>query len=223
MASNFRLFFGLCPVTLRLLMFFTSTAVLTPALAKTTVSRAAIALAKPAKAEPVNDKELLLLTAGNWNTRTEFRKEPGTSPITTIGDAKISINDGDRLLHEQSTRKQEKGEDILSEITITYDKVQKIQRLELNDTLGTFGKINLSMVGAYDSKTKSYTFTGSLPDPIGSKAKAVVLVPVKLIIKNISQKEFKKEFWVGRPAPDGRQAKILEVKYARATTKVAGT
>ena len=78
------------------------------------------------------------------------------------------------------------------------------------------------MIGAFDAKTKSYNFTGSLPDPIGSKAKAI-LVPVKLVIKNISQKEFKKEFWVGRPAPDGRQAKVLEVKYVRATTKVAGT
>lgn len=174
-----------------------------PALARTGAQDAATeAMIKAG--QPGDEHKALGWFVGAWTTETKAFMGPG-DPAVAKGKADFTAVLGNRFVR-QVFQSDFMGQPFEGLGYTGYDNVAKAYVTTWTDSMST-GIVRLT--GPYDAASKTYTFSGSYPDPLSKKEKAV-----KMTIRGVDTSHFVMEWF--EPGPDGKLAKMLEVSYARA-------
>lgn len=152
---------------------------------------------------PGDIHKMLAKSAGEWTSETTMWMAPGAPPTKSSGTAKQEMILGGRYL--QGIHKGDFMGMPFEGISITgYDNVKKKFYNTWVDNMGT-GFMNL--IGTWNAKTKSITFTGVCTDPTTGKD-----CKVKEIFTMVDDNTQKMEMWMEQK---GKMFKTMELTATR--------
>lgn len=156
-------------------------------------------------ATPGENHKLLDAKAGKWNGEVTHWMAPGAPAESMTCTANIEwIFDGRYLMEE--VEGSFNGETFLGKSCAGYDNMKKKFFWAWIDNMGT-GIMHAE--GAYNASTKTFTYTYDHPDIMAGKYNKG-----RSVEKVIDKDHFVTEMY--GPGPDGKEFKMMEIKYSRA-------
>ncbi|HZH44029.1 MAG TPA: DUF1579 domain-containing protein [Lysobacter sp.] len=143
--------------------------------------------------------------AGTWTTKQTMWMDPSAPPMTETGKAVSTAIMGGRHIRMEFTS-QWMGQPFEGVALTSYDNVRGKYVGHWIDSMST-GQFMAE--GEYDAKTRSYTFTGSMPDPMHPGK----TTPVREVIRIVDADRHVMEWY---ETHDGKERKSMEIEYTRA-------
>jgi hypothetical protein len=144
--------------------------------------------------------------SGKWNAECTMW-EPGKPPQTSQGSMTNMPMLGDRYIHHMFKGSM-MGMPFEGAGTMGYDNAQKKYVGTWMDSMGTSTMV---MTGDYNEAKKQYTMTGEMPD---CSKEGMPMAKYKEVITVTDDDHHAMEMW--GPGPDGKEMKMMEIKYTRA-------
>lgn len=155
-------------------------------------------------ATPGKPHEMLSSMAGDWDFTVKMWMDPSAPPTESKGSATYSMMLGGRYLHGDY-RGDMMGMPFEGKGVTAYDNVTGQYQATWLDNMST---MLMYMTGKYDPATKSYTFTGVMPDP----TKGGMKVKVRQVLRVTSSDQQVMEMYETR---GGKEVKTMEINYTR--------
>ncbi len=155
-------------------------------------------------ATPGPSHKALDVKVGKWSAAVQMF-EPGSEPSRSTGTSEIKWAMGGRFLQETFTG-EFMGQPFHGEGRIGYDNLKKKYVSSWLDDAGT--GIYFSE-GSFDAASKTFTFTGEMPDTNAGK-----YVKSHSTEKWVDNDHFTVHSYV--PGPDGKDFLMMQLDYARA-------
>jgi hypothetical protein len=155
-----------------------------------------------AAATPGAEQKALEEFVGTWKTTVTMWMMPGADPMTSEGSSDNRMILGNRFLEQHFTGNVMGA--AFEGIGYTgYDNVRKQYWGTWMDNMST------SMMMTTGSKSgKTYSFSGSMPDPMTGKDS-----PVEEKVTIVDANHHTMEMW--GPGPDGKMYRTMEIRYTR--------
>jgi hypothetical protein len=157
-----------------------------------------------AAATPGDAHKKLDAMVGTWDTKITMWMLPGADPMTSTGTSENRWIMGGRYLEQRYTGVI-MGAPFEGIGYTGYDNVRKHYFGTWMDNMSTG---MMSSTGSADDDGKSWSFTGTFPDPMTGKD---MKVDEKVIVTDADHHTM--EMWM--PAPDGKMFKSMEIAYSR--------
>jgi uncharacterized protein DUF1579 len=157
-----------------------------------------------AAATPGDAQKLLNNMAGSWTTKAKFWMMPGTDPMSMEGASENKWVMGGRYL-EQRYSGNMMGMPFEGLGYTGYDNVKKQYWGSWMDNMSTS---MMMTTGATSDGGKTWTFSGSMADPMTGKDSKV---DEKITVADADHHTL--EMW--GPGPDGKMYKTMEIAYTR--------
>jgi uncharacterized protein DUF1579 len=152
---------------------------------------------------PGEPHKMLGSMVGTWDTKITMWMMPGMDPMTSTGVAESKMIFGGRYV-EQRFKGSFMGMPFEGIGYTGYDNIKKQYFSTWMDNMST----GFMMSNATSGDAKSMTFTGTMPDPMTGKDAPF---ENKVIMVDADHTNF--EMWT--PGPDGKNFKMMEIKYSR--------
>jgi hypothetical protein len=185
-----------------------------------TVSAPATTAASPNEAEMMKqmmelaklneNHKLLADLAGSWSTSVKMM-EPGKEPTVSKGSVTYkSIMNGRYFLGDHTGSMKMPGADgKMKDFTfkgMSIDGYDNVKQKFVSSWIDNMGTGILTFEGTYDPSTKTFTYTGEMEMPPGTKT------PVRSVIKITDKNHHTFEWYENR---GGQEMKTLEIDYTR--------
>ncbi|MBL8856980.1 MAG: DUF1579 domain-containing protein [Planctomycetes bacterium] len=156
-------------------------------------------------ATPGEGHKQLADKAGKWNMKVKMIMAPGAPAEESPATSEVKwIMDG-RFL-EDHTQGEFQGMPFVGLGHLGYDNMKKKYVGTWMDNMGT---AIMTMEGTYDAKTKTFNYTGEMPDVMAGVSKK----------NRTTEKIVDKDNWVMSSyatGPDGKEYLAMEITYTRA-------
>lgn len=144
--------------------------------------------------------------SGKWSAEVTMW-EPGKPPQTSPGSMTNTPMLGDRYIHHMFKGSM-MGMAFEGAGTMGYDNATKKYVGTWMDSMGTSTMV---MTGDYDEAKKQYTMSGEMPD---CSKEGMPMTNYKEVITVTDDDHHAMEMWGA--GPDGKEMKMMEIKYTRA-------
>jgi hypothetical protein len=155
---------------------------------------------------PSKPHEMMASWNGTWTADVSMWHAPGTPPEKSKATAVNKMVMGNRYQVGNFTGNM-MGQPFEGMSTLAYDNAKKVFISTWIDNMGT-GIMKLE--GPWDEATKSITLTGKAVDAGTADGKEMNIREVFKVVDDNTQL-----FEMYGPAPDGKEFKMMEIKYAR--------
>jgi hypothetical protein len=142
---------------------------------------------------------------GTWNADVNAVMAPGAPPDVSTGTMTTKPVFGGRYLHQMFKGKM-MGEDFEGAATMGYDKAMKKYVGTWVDSMSTG---MMTSTGDYDEATKTYNMTADFCDPMSGQ-----MMKCREVITVADDDHHMMEMY--GPGPDGKEMKMMTIKYTRA-------
>lgn len=154
-----------------------------------------------AYATPGEIHQMLARSVGTWDCQITMWMEPGTQPTTSHAEAKYEMILGGRYL--QATTSGDYSGMPFQGVSLTgYDNSKK---RFVNTWIDNMGTGIMYLIGTWDDRTKSITYTGTMVDPGSGKD-----LPLKEVLTFVDEKTQRMEMFY---TTAGKEFKAMEIKF----------
>lgn len=155
---------------------------------------------------PAAPHEMMAKWSGTWTGDITMWQAPGAPPQTSKGTVVYKMIMGNRYQLGNYSG-QMMGQAMEGMSTLAYDNAKK---LFVNTWIDNMGTGLMKMEGPWDETTKTLTLAGKGIDPTAGSAKEIDMREVLKVIDDNTQL-----MEMYGPGPDGKEFKMMEIKYTR--------